>query len=109
MGNKSNGVRTVFISGDGILAELLTNAEGPAHTEWQPNRDKFKGKYRRGDVWLRFCKNAPRKVVELVRGSNEENDYQALADIFPDPEYQASPTNKPKPKTRGEGVALQAK
>ena len=103
MGNKSNGVRTVFISGDGILAELLTNAEGPAHTEWQPNRDKFKGKYRRGDVWLRFCKNAPRKVVELVRGSNEENDYQALADIFPDPEYQASPTNKPKPKTRGEG------
>lgn len=102
MGNKSNGVRTVFISGDGILAEMLTNAEGPAHTEWQPNRDKFKGKYRRGDVWLRFCKNAPRKIVELVRGTNEENDFQALADIFPDPEYQASPTTKPKPKTRGE-------
>jgi hypothetical protein len=81
---------------------MLTNAEGPAHTEWQPNRDKFKGKYRRGDVWLRFCKNAPRKIVELVRGTNEENDYQALADIFPDPEYQASPTTKPKPKTRGE-------
>lgn len=102
MGNKSNGVRTVFISGGGILAEMLTNAEGPAHTEWQPNRDKFKGRYRRGDIWLRFCKNAPRKIVELVRGTNEENDYQALADIFPDPEYQASPTTKPKPKTRGD-------
>jgi len=102
MGNKSNGVRTVFISGGGILAELLTNAEGPAHTEWQPNRDKFKGKYRRGDVWLKFCKNAPRRIVELVRGTNEENDYQALADLFPDPEYQASSTPKPKPKTRGE-------
>ena len=102
MGNKSNGVRTVFISGGGILAEMLTNAEGPAHTEWQPNRDKFKGKYRRGDIWLRFCKSAPRKIVELVRGTNEENDYQALADIFPDPEYQASPTTKPKPKTRGD-------
>ena len=101
MGSKSNGVRTVFITGSGILAEMLTNAEGPAHTEWQPNRDKFKGKYRRGDIWLRFCKNAPRKIVELVRGTNEENDYQALADIFPDPEYQASPTAKPKPKTRG--------
>jgi hypothetical protein len=102
MGTKNNGVRTVFITGAGILAEMLTNAEGPAHTEWQANRDKFKGKYRRGDIWLKFCKNAPRKIVELVRGTNEENDYQALADIFPDPEYQASPTTKPKPKTRGE-------
>lgn len=102
MGTRNNGVRTVFISGDGILAEMLTNAEGPAHTEWQPNREKFKGKYRRGDVWLRFCKNAPRKIVELVRGTNEENDFQALADIFPDPEYKASPTTKPKPKTSGE-------
>jgi hypothetical protein len=103
MGAKSNGVRTVFISGPGILAEMLTNAEGPAHTEWQHNRDKFKGVYKRGEIWLRFCKNAPRRVVELVRGGNEENDYLALADIFPDPEYQANPTNKPKPKTRGEG------
>ena len=102
MGTKNNGVRTVFITGAGILAEMLTNAEGPAHTEWQANRDKFKGKYRRGDIWLKFCKNAPRKIVELVRGTNEENDYQSLADIFPDPEYQASPTTKPKPKTRGE-------
>lgn len=101
MGNKSNGVRTVFISGNGIIAEMLTNAEGPAHTEWQPNRDKFKGKYQRGDVWLRFCKNAPRKIVELARGSNEENDFQALADIFPDPEIQAIPTNTPSPKSRG--------
>jgi hypothetical protein len=103
MGNKSNGVRTVFISGPGILAEMLTNAEGPAHTEWQHNRDKFKGVYRRGDIWLKFCKNAPRRMVELVRGGNEENDYLALADIFPDPDYQAEPTNKPKSKTRGEG------
>lgn len=103
MGNKSNGVRTVFISGDGIIAEMLTNAEGPAHTEWQPNRDKFKGKYQRGDVWLKFCKNAPRKIVEIARGSNVENDYQALADIFPDPEIQATPTNKPTQKTRRAG------
>ena len=102
MGNKSNGVRTVFISGDGILAEMLTNAEGPAHTEWQPNRDKFKGKYHRGDVWLRFCKNAPRKLVELARGNSAENDYQSLADLFPDPEYEAASTTKPRVKTRGE-------
>lgn len=103
MGIKNNGVRTVFISGDGIIAHMLTNAEGPAHTEWHPNRDKFIGKYQRGDVWLRFCKNAPRKIVEIARGSNEEHDYQALADIFPDPEIQATPTNKPTQKTRGAG------
>ena len=101
MGNKSNGVRTVFISGDGIIAEMLTNAEGPAHTEWHQNRDKFMGKYQQGDVWLRFCKNAPRKIVEIARGSNEEHDYQALADIFPDPEIQATPTIMPNQKTRG--------
>lgn len=103
MGNPSNGVRTVFISGPGIVAEMLTNAEGPAHTEWQHNRDKFKGVYKRGETWLRFCKNAPRRIVELVRGGNEENDYQSLADIFPDPEFQAAPTNRPKPKSRGDG------
>ena len=102
MGTKSNGVRTVFISGDGILAEMLTNAEGPAHTEWQPNRDKFKGKYHRGEIWLRFCKNAPRKLVELARGNNSENDYQSLADLFPDPEYQAASTTRPRVNTRGD-------
>jgi len=102
MGTKSNGVRSVFISGVGILGELLRLAEGPAHTEWSDSRENLKDRYRYEDRWIKLCRNAPKKLIELARGGSSENDFQSLADLFPDPDYQPDPSPRPQP-TRREG------
>lgn len=103
MGKASNSVRAVFISGPGILDEMLTNAEGPAHTEWTPTREKFADKYKNDSTWLTFCRSAPRRVVELARGATEENDFTSLSDLFPDPDYQPTDSTRPR-KTRVAGT-----
>ena len=103
MGKSSNSVRAVFISGPGILDEMLTNAEGPAHTEWTPTREKFADKYKNDSTWLTFCRSAPRRVVELARGATEENDFTSLSDLFPDPDYQPTDSTRPR-KTRVAGT-----
>ncbi len=106
MSTKSNGVRSVFISGGGILGEMLRLSEGPAHTEWSPDRENFKNRYKNDAVWIRFCRTAPKKVVELARGGSGEQDLQSLADLFPDPDHDSRPTNKPKsPVDQGGGMS----
>jgi hypothetical protein len=103
MGKSSNSVRAVFIAGPGILDEMLTNAEGPAHTEWTATRDKFVNKYKNDSNWLTFCRSAPRRVVELARGATEENDFTSLSDLFPDPDYQPTDSTRPR-KNRATGT-----
>jgi len=83
MGSASNGIETmVFVEG-GILADLLGDAEGPAHTEWTAGGEKFKGKYSYGPEWISFVKSAPKKIVELARGATNERDMSAFSDLFP--------------------------
>jgi hypothetical protein len=102
MGKSSNSVRAVFFSGPGILDEMLTNAEGPAHTEWAHSRDKFINKYQYDEIWLNFCRSAPRRVVELARGATEDNDFTSLSDLFPDPDYLPIDATRPRrTRTRG--------
>jgi len=83
MGYKINGVDSYLIVGDGMLGSLLGDAEGPAHTEWSPERDIFKDAYVYGPEWLTFVKSAPRKVFELVTGATAERNYHAFEDLFP--------------------------
>jgi hypothetical protein len=102
MGTANNGVRSIFFSGPGIIDELLTNAEGPAHTEWS-SRDKFENKYKHDKNWLTFCRTAPKRVVEIARGATEENDFTSLSDLFPDPDYQPADATRPR-NTRTQGT-----
>jgi len=86
MGSASNGIETMVSVKGGILADLLGDAEGPAHTEWTAGGEKFKGKYSFGPEWISFVKSAPKKLVELARGATNERDLNAFADLFPNPE-----------------------
>ena len=102
MGTANNGIRSIFFSGPGIIDELLTNAEGPAHTEWT-SRDKFENKYKNDKNWITFCRTAPKRIVEIARGATAENDFTSLSDLFPDPDYQPVDATKPR-NTKSQGT-----
>lgn len=92
MSSAINGIRTVFLAGgaegERLLADLLTLAEGPSHTEWIASREKLVGKFKHAPAWVRLCKGMPRHVVSLIRGNQDEPDTRSLADLFPDPDNE---------------------
>lgn len=78
-----SGYESYLMVGEGVLNELLRDAEGPAHTEWSDKRDRFRGKYKHGANWIKFIKSAPSQVTGCLFGSDNERDTTALVDLFP--------------------------
>lgn len=70
---------------DGTLASLLGDAEGPAHTDWNANRDKLKGKYQYTRELIDFVKRAPKAILDAAQGQDEDEDRSITAAWFPDP------------------------
>lgn len=101
------GVRAIAVIPSGSLADLLGDAEGPAHTTWSEKTAKFRQKYVNGAAWLTFVKQSPRRILEISRGSDEEEDRSIAVDFFFLPDDLSStskgPTaesDKPGDKTR---------
>ena len=66
----------------GPLATLLGDSENPAHTEWEKNAVKFKGKYQWGPTTIDFVRLSFSKLLRLLSQADEEEDRDVLADIF---------------------------
>jgi hypothetical protein len=75
---------------DKPLADMLGDAETPAHTQWSQNSQNFSGKYQNGKACLDFVRSAPRQVAEILSSKDRERDPRALADFFPRPRYARS-------------------
>ncbi len=75
------GVRAIVLASSGVLADLLGDAEGPAHTNWSEKTDRFRGKYRYGPRWLAFVKQSPWQILRIIRRADEEED-RTLAEQF---------------------------
>lgn len=81
----------------GSLATLLGDAENPAHTEWEKNATRFKGKYKWGPTTIDFVRLAVGKLFKLLSQVDEEEDVTVLSDIF----YLELPENEEDvPETR---------
>ncbi len=76
------GARIIVLVRDQEAARMVGDAEGPAHTDWSPRGDKFKGKYRDGQNWLSFVKRAPAGVLKLLRGAADQPDKTIAIDFF---------------------------
>ena len=83
-GGKLNSLRAIVLIDDGILATLLGDAEGPAHTDWSKDSEKLGRKYLYEAKWIDFVKKAPRKIIETARGADREGDRSIAARWFPD-------------------------
>lgn len=80
--NKVRGIVALVIIKKGPLATLLGDSENPAHTEWEKNAVKFKGKYKWGAKTIDFVRFSASKLINLLSGDEKEEDYHLLSDIF---------------------------
>lgn len=105
--SKTQGYTSVVVIERGPLATLLGDSENPAHTEWEKNATKFKGKYRWGPTTIDFVRLCVSKLLNLLSQGDEEEDLAILSDIFyldlpeNDNEVPDSRKQRKKPVTGG--------
>jgi hypothetical protein len=95
----------LVIANSGPLANLLADAEGPAHEKWSEKTDKFRRNYplTRGGQLLTFIRKAPSELLFKIRGSGTERDSTAFSSFFPLPGTQNLGTEGKAPKKKGLG------
>jgi hypothetical protein len=76
------GYTCIVVIDEGPLASLLGDSENPAHTEWEKNSARFKGKYKWGPSTIDFVRNSVTRLLKLLSQSDEELDNDVLGDIF---------------------------
>ncbi|VXC60225.1 conserved hypothetical protein [Burkholderia sp. 8Y] len=79
---KVRGYTSMVVIEAGALATLLGDSENPAHTEWEKNATKFKGKYRWGPTTIDFVRLSVSKFLNLMSQGDEKEDLAILSDIF---------------------------
>lgn len=75
-------LRGLAVFTDRPLATLLGDAENPAHTEWQKNSPKFKGKYKHGPSTLNFVKVCLRELALFLTRPQGGIDKELMKDFF---------------------------
>lgn len=78
----SRGLRALVVVDDPPLRKLLGDAENPAHTEWQKESRKFKGKYSFGPSIIDFVKGSVRALADLLTPTPVELSRTLLDDVF---------------------------
>jgi len=91
------GMVALVIADHPGFAELLGDAENPAHTEWNSDSSLFKNKYMFGPGILKFVKNSVHELQQLVYSEDEEEDRTLLMDIFSLP----APVGEQRRRRRG--------
>lgn len=97
-GKSTHGIRALVVIEDKPLAKMLGDAENPAHTQWQKDGSKYKGKYPYGEENIRFVANSVAQLVSLATENEQEADPAVLIDLFSLP---ASPDAQDSIKVRG--------
>ena len=90
-GGTISSLRAITLIDNGVLASLLGDSEGPAHTDWSRSGEKLGKKYKYAAKWIDFVKKAPQRIIETSRGSDREGDRSIAAGWFPDIESGHSP------------------
>ncbi len=80
--SKPRGVRAMVIAKHGPLANLLRDAEHPAHTHWSKDTSNFKDKYRWGPSSLSFVQNSAGELLDLVLADQVDEEPRLLVDFF---------------------------
>lgn len=99
---KAYGDRMAFaalVAADGAPAEVLRASENPAHTAWDTRAQKL------ADGWdikdaakrIRQIKKLPGQICDLLVEASEEQDENALIDIFAIPDQTPNSTSRHRP------------
>lgn len=87
-----SSLRAIVLIDNGVIATLLGDAEGPAHTDWSvKGREGLTRKYLYVAKWIDFVKHSPKRIIETARGADREGDKFIAAGWFPDITAAISP------------------
>ena len=102
---RTRGIRAIVIAEHEHIATFLKSAENPAHTQWQHDGEKFRGKYVSGKGDLDFVKRAIHEIVNILCEQDKKVDRTLLADLFsipaPPEEQESKTREKKKPEAKG--------
>jgi hypothetical protein len=99
-------VRALVIVEDRPLANLLRDAETPAHTQWNSTSSNFKNKYKFGAGAIDFVRLAVSEILRIVNQSEQKPDPSITVEYFSIPippesdDDEAIPARKKKPKEK---------
>ncbi|CAN2190332.1 hypothetical protein MCERE85_00511 [Candidatus Nanopelagicaceae bacterium] len=95
----------LVIAKNGPLANMLADAEGPAHEKWSEKTDKFRSNYviNRGGQLLTFVRKSPSELIFKVRGAGTERDSTAFSSFFPLPGSKTLGKSGETLKKQGDG------
>jgi len=98
----------LVIAKNGPLANLLADAEGPAHEKWSEKTDKFRTNYviNKGGQLLTFVRKSPSELIFKIRGSGSERDATAFSSFFPLPGSKNLGKSGENEKKQGSGERL---
>lgn len=99
------GIRAIVLVHDGVLADLLGDAEGPAHTSWSEKTEGFRDKYQYAARWLPFVRQAPSKILDLAHSGDEEEDRTIAVDFFSVASNQGNQSTADGPSQGPQGVS----
>jgi len=80
--SRARGIRALVVAEHGALAQLLRDAEHPAHTHWSRDTSNFREKYDYGPSFLSFVQNSVAELNRLLMSDEVEEDPELLADVF---------------------------
>lgn len=97
---RTRGIRALVVAQDEGIAGLLGDSENPAHNEWRPDSEKFRGKYTYGPSYLRFVTDSVSEIMNIIEEDTAEPDVTILADIFsiPTPDGMKLPRRRVQSK-----------
>jgi len=110
---KTSGHIAIIYAGDvldasgksNVVANTLRRAECPAHTDWNPAREKFKGVFADGRRIIPFVRESAIRIIEKLDSDDATPDRNMLADLLPVMEENAPVrTNAGKATGRSEKV-----
>lgn len=73
----------VVVDGESELGHLLRDAEGPAHTSWNPRAQRLKVRWFNGHSRVQAVRRAAVRLLQSLVERPDERQYDALADLFP--------------------------
>lgn len=76
------GTRSLVVVDDASLAELLGDAEGVNHTQWQKDSPKFHNRSVYGPETIKFVSRSVFEITQRMRAAETKGDPDLLLDIF---------------------------
>jgi hypothetical protein len=90
----------LLLADDEPVSRFLGDAENPSHTSWNPNSRRLAALYRGGRDLVLFLRECMTELVDTLLQAAEEEDTDALLDVFYTP--RAQPPKEPGPAETGE-------